>query len=66
MIAAKLHDRHGVEVAAIEVPNVPSLPGIVKWGATYYANREDRDGFLTPKYDEAWCYAVPISGTVST
>lgn len=60
MIPVELRDRIGKKVATVEVPDQPSSPAIVKWGASYYV--ED----FARVYIEAWCYAVPTGGTVGT
>lgn len=65
MIAVELRNRAGGVVATIEVPETPSQPSIVKWGASYYSLRR-WEGSGPPIYDEKWCYAVPVGDTVST
>lgn len=62
MITVELRNRAGKAVATIEVPETPSHPLIVKWGASYYLEAEH----TARVYEEVWCYAVPTGGTVQT
>lgn len=60
MITVDLRTARGGKVATIEIPDLPTPPTIVKWGASYYVAHTAR------VYVEGWCYAVPAGGTVQT
>lgn len=66
MVTVELRNRHNKAVATIQVPDSPTRPTIVKWGATYYRARTGGEWLQDRVYDEAWCYAVPVGETVST